>query len=47
VRYGAAAKEFVLHQKWVSLGILLGLVAVFLIVRMRPFARRSQPSQID
>lgn len=46
-RYGAAAKEFVLHQKWASLGILLGLVAVFLIVRMRPFGRRSQPSQID
>ena len=47
VRYGTAAKEFVLHQKWVSLGILLGLVAVFLIVHMRPFGRRSQPSHID
>jgi uncharacterized membrane protein YdjX (TVP38/TMEM64 family) len=47
VRYGAAAKEFVLHQKWASFAILLGLAAVILIVHMRSFGRRSQPSQID
>jgi len=47
VRYGAAAKEFVLHQKLASLAILLGLVAVFLVVRMWPFGRRNQPSQIN
>ena len=47
VRYGAAAREFVLHQRWVSLAILVGLVAVFFLVRMRPFGRRSQPSEID
>jgi membrane protein YqaA with SNARE-associated domain len=47
VRYGAAAKEFVLHQKWASIAILLGIAAVFLTVHMRPFGRRSQPSQID
>jgi membrane protein YqaA with SNARE-associated domain len=47
VRYGAAAREFVLHQKWVSLATLLGLVAIFLVVRVWPFGRRSQPSQID
>jgi membrane protein YqaA with SNARE-associated domain len=47
VRYGAAAREFVSHQKWASLAILVGLVAVFLVVRLRPFGRRSQPSEID
>ena len=47
VRYGAAAKEFVLHQKWASLAILLGIVGVFFIVRMLPFGRRSQPTQIN
>jgi membrane protein YqaA with SNARE-associated domain len=47
VRYGAAAREFVLHQKWASLAIFVGLVAVFLVVRMRPFGRRSQSSEID
>jgi membrane protein YqaA with SNARE-associated domain len=47
VRYGAAAKEFVLHQKWASLAILLGLVAVFVVVRMWPFGRRNQPSQVN
>ena len=47
VRYGAAAREFVLHQKWASLAILAGLVAVFFVVRMWPFGRRTQPSQIN
>lgn len=40
-RYGNAAKEFVLHQKWASLGILLGLIALFLVIRQLPFLRRS------
>jgi len=47
VRYGAAAKEFVLHQKWASLAILLGLAALLLIVHMRPFGRRNQAPQSD
>jgi membrane protein YqaA with SNARE-associated domain len=47
VRYGAAAKEFVLHQRWASLGILAALVAIFLVVRMWPFSRKNQSSQIN
>ena len=46
-RYGAAAKEFVLHQKWASLGILVALLMLFLLVRMLPAARRSQQSEAD
>jgi membrane protein YqaA with SNARE-associated domain len=46
-RYGAAAKEFVLHQKWASLGILVALLMIFLLVRMFPAARRSQQSEAD
>lgn len=33
VRYGAAAKEFVLHQKWASAGIVVALIALGLAVR--------------
>jgi membrane protein YqaA with SNARE-associated domain len=47
VRYGSAAKEFVLHQKWASFGILLALVAVVLVVRRLPLDRESAPSETD
>lgn len=47
VRYGTAAREFVLHQKWASLAILLALVAVFLLVHRLPLGRRSQQSQTN
>jgi membrane protein YqaA with SNARE-associated domain len=46
-RYGAAAKEFDLHQKWASLGILVALLMLFLLVRIFPAARRSQQSEAD
>jgi membrane protein YqaA with SNARE-associated domain len=46
-RYGVAAKEFVLHQKWASLGILVALLMLFLLVRIFPAARRSQQSEAD
>jgi membrane protein YqaA with SNARE-associated domain len=46
-RYGAAAKEFVLHQEWASVGILCALLMLFLLVRMLPAARRSQQSEAD
>jgi membrane protein YqaA with SNARE-associated domain len=46
-RYGAAAKEFVLRQKWASLAILSALLLLFLLVRIFPAARRSQQSQAD
>ena len=47
VRYGAAAKEFVLHQKWASLGIFLALIALVLVVRRLPLDRGSAPSETD
>jgi hypothetical protein len=47
VRYGAAAREFVLHQKWASLAILLGLITIFIAVRWLPLGRKSQPTQRD
>ena len=43
-RYGVAAKQFVLTQKWASLAVLLGLILVFLAIRrVQTFGRTSQP----
>ena len=39
VRYGEAAKEFVLHQKWYSLVAVLALVAAYFWIRRLPFVR--------
>jgi membrane protein YqaA with SNARE-associated domain len=47
VRYGPAAKEFILHQKWASLGILLALILLVLAIRRLPFDRSSAPSETD
>lgn len=47
VRYGAAAKDFVLHQKWASLAILLALILIVLAIRRLPFDRSSAPSETD
>ncbi len=46
-RYGNAAKEFVMHQKWASLGILLALVAIVLLIRQIPFFRQAAKSSVD
>jgi membrane protein YqaA with SNARE-associated domain len=46
-RYGVAAKEFVLHQKWASIGILLALIVIFLAVRLLPFDRGNAQSEAD
>jgi undecaprenyl-diphosphatase len=46
-RYGPAAKDFVLHQKWASLAILLVLIAAVLLIRRLPLDRRSAPSEAD
>ena len=40
VRYGEAAKEFVLHQRWQSLAAVLALVLIFLAIRRLPFVRK-------
>jgi len=47
VRYGAVAEEFVLHQKWASLGILAVLIVVVLAIRRLPLDRSSAPSETN
>lgn len=46
-RYGMAAKEFLINQKWVSIAIALGLVLIFFVVRRLPALRRTEYSQSD
>jgi hypothetical protein len=47
VRYGAAAKDFVLHQKWASLAIVLALILVVLAIRRLQIDRPGAPSETD
>ena len=46
-RYGAAVKQFIVNEKWPSLAIALGLVALYFLVRRLPPMRREQYSQVD
>ena len=46
-RYGTAAKQFLLDQKWASLALAAGLVLVFFLVRRLPALRRTEYSQTD
>jgi uncharacterized membrane protein YdjX (TVP38/TMEM64 family) len=46
-RYGVAAREFIVSQKWASIALALGLVAVFLAIRRLPVFRRSDASQMN
>ena len=46
-RYGTAAKQFVLDQKWASIAITAGLVLVFFLVRRLMALRRTEYSQTD
>lgn len=46
-RYGMAAKQFIVTQKWASLALALGLVLLFLLIRRMPVFRRTQYSQTD
>ena len=47
VRYGAEAKDFVLHQKWASLALVLALILLALAIRRLPFERPGAPSETD
>jgi membrane protein YqaA with SNARE-associated domain len=47
VRYGAAAKEFVLHQKWASAGMLLALIALALVIRRLSSGREGAQPEIS
>lgn len=42
VRYGAAAREFVVHQKLASLAMLVILVAIVAAIRWLPVRRRNE-----
>lgn len=46
-RYGTAAKQFVLDQKWASIAMVAGLVLVFFLVRRLVALRRTEYSQTD
>ena len=46
-RYGTAAKQFVLDQKWASIAMAAGLVLVFFLVRRLVALRRTEYSQTD
>jgi membrane protein YqaA with SNARE-associated domain len=43
-RYGAAAREFAMRQKFVSIVMLVALVAIFVAIRRFPIHRRNQQS---
>jgi membrane protein YqaA with SNARE-associated domain len=45
-RYGAAAREFAVHQKFASVAMLVALVAIFAAIRWFPIHRRNQQSPI-
>jgi membrane protein YqaA with SNARE-associated domain len=46
-RYGAAAKQFIVSQKWGSAAVALGLVLIFLLIRRLVAFRRPEFSQAD
>ena len=46
-RYGAAAKQFLVDQKWASIALTLALVLLFFVVRRLKALRRTEYSQTD
>jgi membrane protein YqaA with SNARE-associated domain len=46
-RYSAAAKQFLVDQKWASISLAAGLVLVFFLVRRLLTLRRTEYSQTD
>ena len=46
-RYGAAAKQFLVDQKWASISLAAGLVLAFFLVRRLLTLRRTEYSQTD
>lgn len=46
-RYGMAAKQFLVDQKWASIAVAAGLVAIFFLVRRLMAMRRTEYSQTD
>jgi membrane protein YqaA with SNARE-associated domain len=46
-RYGPAAKQLLVDQKWVSIALAVGLVLVFFLVRRLLTVRQTEYSQTD
>lgn len=46
-RYGEAAKEFIMTQKWPSLAVVLAFAVIFVLIRRVSILRRAQYSQAD
>ena len=46
-RYGMAAKQFLINEKWPSIVLALVLVLLFLVIRHLPALRRIEYSQTD
>jgi membrane protein YqaA with SNARE-associated domain len=46
-RYGTAAKQFLVEQKWASIALALGLILVFFLVRRLLVFRKAEYSQTD
>lgn len=46
-RYGVAAKQFLVNQKWGSVLLTLGLVSVFFLIRRLMVVGRARYSQTD
>lgn len=44
-RYGEAAKQFILNQKWASLALFLALILIFFLLHRAGASRRAQYSQ--
>jgi membrane protein YqaA with SNARE-associated domain len=43
-RYGAAAREFVVHQKFASVAMLVALIVIVVAIRWFPIQRRNEQS---
>jgi membrane protein YqaA with SNARE-associated domain len=46
-RYGMAAKQYMVSQKWPSFAVALGLILLFLVIRRLPALRKIEYSQTD
>jgi membrane protein YqaA with SNARE-associated domain len=46
-RYGEAAKQFIMNQKWASIAVVLALIVVFFMIRRVSILRRARYSQAD
>lgn len=46
-RYGAAAKQFLMNQKWAAAAVILLIGAAFLLIRRFSYSNATQRSQLN